>query len=472
VKSIAASCALEGFLGYQTYAVLGAGLSGRAATGLLRSLGKEVFLFDDNAEPGAEPLTKLSADGVQLFLGADLATPESLAPAEALVVSPGVAQDHPIAHEARRRGLPVRAELELGWLRRGGARVAAVTGTNGKTTVTMLIQKLCADAGRRSVAAGNIGLPLSEAVRTDPEDLARTVFAVEVSSFQLETIDAFRPDWAVVLNVTPDHLDRHPTMEQYARAKQRLTARQGPDDVLVVNQDDARCLAIGARGRARVRRFSLERPVEDGAWLDGDLMMLKQPGERPRRLMALDGLKLIGLHNVANAMAAACVAQAIGIDRKRIAATLAAFHAAPHRLEPVGERGGVAFINDSKATNLGAMARAVECFTGGIHLIAGGRDKNSPFATITAELHRRVRAVYLIGEATAAMQAAWGGEVECLRCETLGRALAEAAARAAEGETVLLSPGCASFDQFHSYADRGRRFAEAVQALIRPANPE
>jgi len=458
------------FLQYEHYAVLGAGASGRSTSRLLLDRGKRVTLFDDYADPAAGNLQPLRERGAALQFGPPQTTAAALAQVQACVVSPGIPIDHPFIAEARRRGKAVLAEIELGWLLRGGARVAAITGTNGKTTVTMLLQRLLEEGGLDSIAAGNIGLPMTEAVTARAgEALARTIFAVEISSFQLETTDAFAPEVAVILNVTPDHLDRHGSMEAYTRAKARITGRQRADHVLVVNQDDAACLAIAAASRARIRRFSLERPVQDGAWLDGELIMIIEPGQRPRRLIAIDELKMVGLHNVANAMAAACAAQVLGVGREAIAATLAAFRSAPHRMEIVATRDGVTYINDSKATNLDAMVQAVSSFEGGIHLIAGGRDKASPFDTITHHLERRVRRLYLIGEAAADMEQAWGERIECRQCGTLANALSEATAAAADGEIILLSPGCASFDQFQSYADRGRQFVEWVNAL--PPNP-
>jgi UDP-N-acetylmuramoylalanine--D-glutamate ligase len=457
------------FFQHEAYAVLGVGRSGLAAARLLSSRGKRVRLIDEAADPAREDLRPLVERGVELRFGSttdEAAAAAALTGCQAAVVSPGFAWNHPLLEAARRLGLPLLSELELGWLCRGGARVVGITGTNGKTTVTMLVEQILRDAGKRAVAAGNIGYALSDAVREAGDQLDETTFAVEVSSFQLETIERFAPEVAVVLNVTADHLDRHASMEEYARTKQRLTDGQGPDGVLVVNQDDPTCLAIAQRTRARVRRFSLNRPVEDGAWLDGDLIQLIQPGERPRRLLAMDELKMIGLHNVANAMAAACACQALGVNHPRIAETLRAFQAAPHRLQPAGEIGGALYVNDSKATNLDAMLQAIDSFEGGLLLIAGGRDKNSPFGLVASRLARRVKEVFLIGEAARLMELAWGGTVTCRQCGTLERALEEAGARAEAGDVVLLSPGCASFDQFHSYAHRGEVFMEWVRRRI------
>ena len=447
------------FLQYERYGVLGAGRSGKAAAAALLDLGKQVTIHDDFATDDEPAIAELVHRGALLRLGEQAV---ELGDAQAIVVSPGVAPDHPLLTRAATEGIPARAELELGWLLADGAPIVAITGTNGKTTVTMLIQRIFEDAGIRSVAAGNIGLPLCEAVRADA-DAAKTVYVVEVSSFQLETVDQFTPQVAVILNVTPDHLDRHPTLEAYARAKARLTDRQSPDQVLVVNQDDPFCQAIAARTRARTMRFSLERPVDDGVRLDGDRIVLEQPNDAPQPILTAGELQMIGQHNIANSMAAACAALAMGVAPQAIASTLRNFRAAPHRMERIAERDGVSYINDSKATNLGAMRRAIESFEGGIHLIAGGRDKNSPFATVAELIADRVRRVYLIGEAAEPMERAWGDRLPCDRCETLERALAVASDRTQAGEIVLLSPGCASFDQFRSYGHRGEVFTQWVR---------
>ena len=463
------------FLTQHFYGILGAGRSGMAAARLLLAHGKRVRLIDEGADAERDDVRALIDAGAEVRFGPIDEPAEVLAGCEALVVSPGFAYGHPLQQYARISGLPVRSELELGWLYRGGARVVAITGTNGKTTVTMLVEAILREAGLSAVASGNIGYALSDAVREAGDQLDSTVFVVEVSSFQLETVEAFSPDVAVILNVTADHLDRHATMEAYAAAKQRLTEMQSPEQVLVVNQDDSWCLAIANRTRARVRRFSVSRPVDDGAYLDGDLIYLTEPGRKPRRLMEMDELQMIGLHNVANAMAAAAACQALGVDRRPLAAALASFKAAPHRLQAAGEIDGVLYVNDSKATNLDAMMQAIDSFSGGLLLIAGGRDKNSPFGQVTERLARRVRQVLLIGEAAEPMREAWAEAVPCRMCGTLEGALEAARAEAQPGEVVLLSPGCASFDQFRSYAHRGDVFMEWVRErtddTVRPAGP-
>ena len=460
-----------GLLDHRRYGVLGGGVSGCGAARLLAALGREVLLFDDRDLSTEQGIDELAALGVRTCWGRpepDGAT-AALGGVEALIVSPGVPGDHPLRREAFSSGLPVAGEVELAWLCSGAATVAAITGTNGKTTVTMLVRHLAEAAGLRAVETGNIGAAFSASVLEAGPERDRTLFVVEISSFQLEDARDFAPRIAVILNITPDHLDRHSDMARYAAAKARITARQGPEDVLVLNQDDALCLSVGQGSRARLLHFSTERAVEAGAWLDDDqLVLLPEAGGAPRRLTDLERLPLIGMHNVANALAAACVASALGVERKTIGRALESFHGAPHRLEWVGAIHGVDYVNDSKATNLDALAKAVASFSAPIHLIAGGRDKAAPFSLYLPRIAPSVSRVYLIGEAGETIARAWEGGVACERCGTLERALEAASARAVPGDVVLLAPGCASFDQFTSYAHRGEVFRNWVRERLEP----
>mgnify|MGYP006282224025 CR=1 FL=1 len=451
------------FLRFDHYAVIGAGLSGRAAGRLLLDLGKAVTLYDDHADAEDAAYTELVERGASLQFGTN---PSSLGAAQAVVASPGVPPSHPLLATATEAGVPLRSELELGWWCSGGARTIAVTGTNGKTTVTLLIAHMLNQLGEPAAVAGNVGTAFCDQVRAYRDRLDQSTFVVEVSSFQLETIEAFTPDIAVVLNVTPDHLDRHASMEAYAGAKARLTRRQTERQWLVSNQDCSFCLAIEARTRARTKRFSLKRPVSEGVWLDGDLLVEEQPGKRSHAIVAMDQLPTLGLHNVANAMAAICVGRILNFGRRDIETALQDFQSAPHRMELVARHQGIQFVNDSKATNLDAMVKAVESFEAGIHLIAGGRDKNSPFDQVQSLLTPRVKTAYLIGEAAGPMEQAWSGQIDCVQCGNLCQALDRAASRSEEGDTILLSPGCASFDQFTSYVHRGETFRQWVQTHV------
>ena len=298
------------------------------------------------------------------------------------------------------------------------------------------------------------------------------IFSVEVSSFQLECTHRFAPDIAILLNVTPDHLDRHGRMEAYADVKQRVTANQTEEQILIVNQDDSQCLRIAQSSRARISLFSLERAVESGAWLDNDLLIVERPGRKPKRLIDLTRLPLLGMHNVANCLAAACGAVALDVDLETITSALETFGGAPHRLERVRTVQGVDYVDDSKATNVDSLLKAVASFGLPVHLIAGGRDKDCPFASILPSLKGHVAHAYLIGEAADKIAGAWSGEIDVTRSETLERALEDASRRAVEGETVLLSPGCASFDQFSSFAERGEVFRAWVEERRKSSGEE
>ncbi len=449
----------------KSYGILGAGVSGRGAARLLQSLDRAVALFDDNDLSDEEEIKALVGKGAKTHFGKLNAEQAhaSMDGIDALIVSPGIPESHPIKVESKKRNLPQAGEIELAWLKSGASKVAAITGTNGKTTVTMLVRHICEVAGMRAVETGNIGFSFSDAVIEAAENLSERMFSVEVSSFQLDDIQYFAPDVSILLNITPDHLDRHGSMEAYAKAKSRVTINQSPSQVLVINQDDVECLKIGHESRAQIMKFSLLRPVDNGAWLDDDQLMLITNGGKPKTLTQLDKIKLFGLHNVSNCLAAACAATALGVPLKKITEAIESFEAADHRLQPVATINGVTYVNDSKATNIDAMVKAVTSFSAPVHLIAGGRDKDSPFASVLSSLEGRVARAYLIGEAADKMEAAWGKSIPFSQCGTMANALTEAMDKAADGEIVLLAPGCASFDQFKNYKDRGEHFIRWVR---------
>jgi UDP-N-acetylmuramoylalanine--D-glutamate ligase len=309
---------------------------------------------------------------------------------------------------------------------------------------------------------GNIGLPLSSVV----EGEEGRVFVVELSSFQLEAVDRFRPHAAALLNLAPDHLDRHPGFDAYAAAKARLFERQGDGDVAVLNADDDRVREVAVPEGVRCRFFSRLAPVGDGCYLDGDRVVEVAPGETPRTLFALSDLRLEGEHNLENAMAAALLARAEGAHGPAIVAGLGAFTGLPHRVQRVGARHGVAFINDSKGTNVAATLRSLEGFADGVvHLILGGRGKGADFAPLELAVRAKARRVYLIGESAEQIGRALGLPERCEHSATLERAVRSAAALGEPGEVVLLSPACASFDQFQSFVDRGRTFQRLARSL-------
>jgi UDP-N-acetylmuramoylalanine--D-glutamate ligase len=437
--------------------VLGLGLSGNAAARLLVRRGIEVVGFDrrDAGELGLADLA--STAGVELHCGVEAgALPAGV---DAVVTSPGVALDHPLLVAARAADVPVVAEVELAfaWLE---GPVLAVTGSNGKSTTTAMTGALLAAAGVPVEVCGNIGLPLAAVV----EGPAGRVFVVELSSFQLETIERFRPRAATLLNLSPDHLDRHGDLAGYLAAKRRVFVNQIAADVAVLNADEADVAATAVR--ARRRTFARAAAVDDGCRLEGGDVVEHAPGAAPRRLFAAHDVPLPGPHNLENAMAAALLALAGGAPVEALAAGLRAFRGLPHRLERVGERSGVTFYDDSKGTNVAATARSLEGFPdGSVHVVLGGRNKGADFAYLRAIVARKARHAYLIGESAGELERALAGAVELSLAGTLAAAVSEAAERARPGEAVVLSPACASFDQFRDYHDRGQRFRALVAAL-------
>jgi UDP-N-acetylmuramoylalanine--D-glutamate ligase len=417
------------------YLVVGLARSGAAAARMLREHG-EVMGCDSGAPPEAEGL-----DGIDLRLNTDGL--DLLPRARTVVKSPGVPQQAPVIVSARERGLEIVGELELAW-RLVPNEFVAVTGTNGKTTTVELLGAMYRQAGLPVEVAGNVGTPLASlAGAIDP---AATVVC-EASSFQLEDSVAFAPECAVLLNVSEDHLDRHGSFEDYVAAKLRVFQNQSEDDVAVLEAGFA-----GQPGRASTIRFG--GPDSDLAERDDELWW-----EGVRMLPASE-VRLRGRHNLDNAMAASAAALARGVEQQAVCDALRSFAGVPHRLEEVAERDGVLFVNDSKATNVASARVGIEAFDGGVHLIAGGRLKGGGFAGLREAVASRCRACYLIGEAAEQLEADLQATVPLHRCGTLERALEAAAQAARPGDTVLLSPACASYDQFKNFEERGNRFRE------------
>ena len=442
--------------------VVGAARSGLAAARLLRRNGLDVRLCD-RASGDLARTAELAALGIDARFGAD--DPSLLEGRDFVVWSPGIPVTHPIAAAARATSKPVLSELEIGY-RFACAPMLCVTGTNGKSTTTDLAGALLRGAGREAEVCGNIGRALCDVVeRVGPDD----ALVVEVSSFQLETVDRLKPRVAGWLNLTPDHLDRHGTMAQYAALKQRLFARQDEHDHAVWNADDPEVMARRS-GRAQWLEFSARREVQAGAFAAHGELRLAWGGAR-EALMPASDLRLRGEHNLANALAALALVLPLDPPRAALRHVLAEYRGLEHRLESVAVIDGVEFVNDSKATNLDSMAVALHSFREPVVLIAGGRDKGQDFSTAAELARRHVRHVILIGEGADRIAAAWKG-VPMARAQTLGEAVDQAfevarasAGSAGAGGTVLLSPGCASFDMFRDYEDRGARFKEEVQRL-------
>jgi len=439
------------------YLVVGLARSGQAVARLLASRAAEVVGCDSGSPEGAEGLRDA---GVEVHLDTDgLALLER---ARCLVKSPGVPREAPVVEAAHARGTPVLGELELAW-RLMENRFVAVTGTNGKTTVTELLGHVWRTAGEPVAVAGNVGTPLASLVG----DLAAEVtVACECSSFQLEDAEAFAPECAVLLNVTPDHLDRHHDFDDYLRAKFRVFANQGNDDVAVFNASEpaiaGRDLGGCARRVAYCRGADPDCEVSLG---EGTIFVGSEP------LMEASELSLPGPHNADNAMAAAAAATAMGVEREAIREALRTFPGVPHRLERVAEADRVLYVNDSKATNVAAAAAALRSFDGGVRVILGGSLKGGEFTGLVEPVSERCVACYLIGEAAEAIERdlapVRGSGVVLHRSGDLESAVRDAAAAATPGEVVLLAPACASFDAYRDFEERGDRFRELVQEHVR-----
>jgi UDP-N-acetylmuramoylalanine--D-glutamate ligase len=422
---------------------------------MLAGRGEAVRAVDSGHPEGAAGLEGV---GVEVFLDTDgLAQLEGT---RTVVKSPGVPREAPVIAAALERGIEVMGEVELGW-RALPNRFVAVTGTNGKTTTVELLGHLYRAAGEPVAVAGNVGAPLADLVGEVPGD---DTIVCECSSFQLEDTVAFAPECAVFLNLAPDHLDRHRDLESYLAAKLRIFANQGNDDVAVYNADDPFLADTDLGGCARRVAFCHGAgPDCEVAVAEGVIFYDGEP------LLPVAELGLFGEHNLANAMAAAAAALAMGIDREAVREGLRSFAGVPHRLEQVAEIDGVRFVNDSKATNVASATVGIRAFDGGVHAILGGSEKDEPFTPLIDPLRERARACYLIGATTERMARELApvleAGVELHRCADLEDAVRRAVTAATTGEVVLLSPACASFDSFENFERRGDRFREIVAEL-------
>jgi len=444
---------------FERVLVYGLGLSGRAAARLLLSRGVAVVGVDTKPAEKLD-VADLSAPNFELMAGAEL---EQL-PAgafDAVIVSPGVPMDRPLLADARRRGLPVIAEVELAAPFVNGP-IVAITGSNGKSTTTALTGAMLRAAGLPVEVCGNIGVPMAGLVDGPPG----RVFVAELSSFQIEGIVSLKPRAAALLNLSEDHLDRYGSMAAYAAAKKRLFLTQDAEGIAVLNADDPE--ASDVETQARKRRFSRRGRVADGCFVSADGKVIETaPGERDIELFAASDVPLAGVHNLENAMAAALLARAIGAEPAEIRAGLLGFKGLPHRMVKVGEKDGVTWYDDSKGTNPGATMKSLEGFADGtVHIILGGRNKGADLGSLTPLLRQKARRAYLIGEAAEEFAQALADTVSFERSETLERAVRSAAGQAQPGESVLLSPACASFDQFRNFVHRGESFQALVRAVL------
>jgi UDP-N-acetylmuramoylalanine--D-glutamate ligase len=434
--------------------VVGLGVTGLSCARFLARHGVEVAVTDSREQPPAVETIRAELPDVALFLGGFDA--DIFARAERIVVSPGVSLQEPLIVAARQRGVEIIGDIEL-FARTAQAPVLGITGSNGKSTVTTLVGEMARQAGLQARVGGNLGMPALDLLENGEPDL----YVLELSSFQLETVSSLRCKAAVVLNISPDHLDRYAGLADYIGAKQRI---YDGAEVQVVNRDDSTAAALASPHAAVLVSFGLDAPQE------GQFGILDS-GAGPwivrvrERWMPVAHLRIAGRHNLSNALAALALGDAAGFDRHAMLQVLREFQGLPHRTQWVAERRGVSWYNDSKGTNIGATLAAVQGFDAPVILIAGGQGKGADFAELAAGLDQRVRALVLIGEAAASIAEAVGDRIAVHRAGSMHEAVACAAQLARSGDLVLLSPACASFDMFDNYRHRGDVFVSAVQEL-------
>lgn len=438
--------------------VVGAGRSGLAAAELLAARGADVVISEVRSDVTLP--RSLTTARVRLDAGGHLE--RALDGADLVVVSPGVAARHPFIVAARRRAIPVIGEIELAsrWLR---GRLVAVTGTKGKSTTVSLASQMLEQSGVRALAGGNIGVPLSTQVEASADGV---VHVVEVSSFQLDTIESFHPWVAVLLNVASDHLDWHGTAEAYAAAKARIFENQAPSDWAVVNADDAAAMAVAGGARARRLAFACDTSLAEGVVVSNDTIVHRtRAGDSP--LIPLSAVRLRGAHLLSDVLAASAIGVLAGATPRGMTLAVESFRGLEHALEDAGEIDGIRFIDDSKATNVLAACRGLESFERPVVAILGGRHKGGDLRPLRAALEGRARAVVLIGEAREALRTALVDTVPLHDADSLLQAVRMAHGLAPPGGTVVFAPACASFDMFRDYAERGRAFKGEVAALAR-----
>ena len=439
--------------------VVGLGKSGVASALFLQARGARVTVSDTKAEAQLrQEIPALLDKGITVESGGH--GERTFRDQDLIILSPGVPLDVPLVGQARSRGVPVIGEIELASRFLKG-HLVAITGSNGKTTTTTLAGEVISMGGYETLVGGNIGTPAISLVEESTSD---TYNVLEVSSFQLETIESFRPEIAVILNITPDHLDRHHNFRAYVAAKARIFEHQRESDFAVLNAGDPTCLELADQIRSQNRWFSRAGEVKSGAYVkQGKIFWKDDEGEQ--EVMPVSEIPLKGAHNLENVLAAVCVGRLVGCENHRIRRAVQEFKAVEHRLEFVASVNGVEYYNDSKATNVDATLKALESFPSGIHIILGGKDKGSDYSVLSPLLKARARRVYTIGAAAEKIASQIQGACEVVSAETLEAAVRRAAEAAVTGEVVLLAPACASFDQFENYEHRGRVFKEAVAAL-------
>lgn len=442
--------------------IFGTGISGIAAAKLLDQYNAEIILFDGNIDLDVSELKKKLAgmSGYRVVLGE--LTEEEINSLDLVVLSPGVPTDLPLINAIRKAGVCIWGEIELAY-QCGKGRILAITGTNGKTTTTALLGQIMASVRQDVKVVGNIGTPYTSLASTMTED---TVTVAEISSFQLETIQDFCPDVAAIMNITPDHLDRHHTMENYINAKFAITKNQTQQHALVLNYEDAALRQFGSEVNVPVIYFSSERILEKGWFVDGDEIKYSD-GTSIQTLVSIDELNILGAHNYENVMAASAMAYKMGVDLESIRKVLRVFQAVEHRIEYVTEKRGVRFYNDSKGTNPDAAIKGIQAMNRPTFLIGGGYDKQSEYDEWIESFDGKVKKLVLIGQTREkiAKTANAHGFYDCVFADSLEEAITICYENAVEGDAVLLSPACASWGMFPNYEVRGKIFKEFVLGL-------
>jgi UDP-N-acetylmuramoylalanine--D-glutamate ligase len=448
--------------------VVGLGRSGVSSAIFLQEHGAKVIVSDSKAEAQLQKEVPALLDrGISIETGSH--GERTFRDQDLIVVSPGVPSDQPQLQHARTLGIPVIGEVELAFRFLKG-KVLAITGSNGKTTTTTLVGEILAKSGKKTLVGGNIGTPVISLAGQSTSD---TMVVLEVSSFQLESIEQFCPWIAAILNITPDHLDRHHTFEAYVAAKARIfekqhavraDEKQQPGDFAVLNADDPTCVALQNKVKGTLLWFSRRQRVENGAFLNGDQIIFRENGQEQPVLIRSD-IQLKGEHNLENVLAAVAMTMVAGCTPQQVRQAVKEFRAVEHRLELVSTINGVTFYNDSKATNVDATVKALESFPANIHIILGGKDKGSDYTVLNPLLRERVKRAYLIGAASDKIAQHLQNSTTVVRSGTLERAVHQAFDSAKPGDVVLLAPACASFDQFENYEHRGRVFKTLVRSL-------
>ena len=442
--------------------VAGSGISGMGAVKLLDRLHARIVLYDGNGTLTEEEVRKKLPPGAEAEIVLGSLTKEALEGAALMVVSPGIPADAPCVEAAKKKGAEIWGEVELAF-RVSRGKLAAITGTNGKTTTTALTGEMLKTCYDSTFVVGNIGVPYT-GTALDSDDSSVTV--AEISSFQLETIEKFAPQVTAILNITPDHLNRHKTMENYIAVKESITRNQKRGDTCVLNYEDEELRRFGEELSLNVVFFSSRRELERGLYLDGEMITWRmESGTVP--IVGVSELQLVGRHNVENVMAAVAVASAMGVPMDNIRRAARSFKAVEHRVEFVRSKDDVLYYNDSKGTNPDASIKAIEAMTRPTLLIGGGYDKQSEFDTYIDAFQGKIKCLVLLGATREkiARTAREKGFTEIVMTDSLKEAVKECAARAQPGDAVLLSPACASWDMFKSYEERGRLFKEYVNSL-------